>query len=209
MNDTHIIINLGRQLGSGGHDIGRMLALDFKAQYYDRAILSRAAKESGLSERMFEQHDEHKSFLRSFLHLPGGVANSGYQQSGGFSQDALFKFQSDAILRAADEGNCVFVGRCADYILRNRVDTVNIFITANMDFRVSQVMAKQGFTDRDEALRFIEQGESQRAEYYKYYTGKKWGQAENYDLCIDSSVLGLMETEKLISQFVRKRFGLS
>ena len=206
MNNTHIIINLGRQLGSGGHDIERMLALDFKAQYYDRAILSRAAKESGLSERMFEQHDEHKSFLRSFLHLPGGVTNSGYQQSGGFSQDALFKFQSDAILRAADESNCVFVGRCADYILRNRIDTVNIFITASMDFRVSQIMAKQGFTNREEALRFIEQGESQRAEYYKYYTGKKWGHAESYDLCIDSSVLGMMETERLIAEFIRRRF---
>lgn len=208
MNEKHIIINLGRQLGSGGHDIGRMLALDFGANYYDREILSRAAKESGLSERMFEKHDEHKSFLRSFLHIPNGLANSGYQQSANFSQDAFFKFQSDAIMRAADEGNCVFVGRCADYVLRNRIDTVNIFITAKIEFRISQVMAKQGFKDREEALRFIEQGESQRAAYYKFYTGKKWGHSESYDLCIDSSVLGLMETEKLLAAFIRKRFDL-
>ena len=208
MQDKHIIINIGRQLGSGGHDIGRMLALDFGAKYYDREILTRAAKESGLSERMFEQHDEHRSFLRSFLHLPNGMANSGYQQSAGFSQDAFFKFQSDTILRAADEGNCVFVGRCADYVLRNRIDKVDIFITAKIDFRISQVMAKQGFFDREEALHFIEQGESRRAAYYKYYTGKKWGHAESYDLCIDSSVLGLMETEKYIAAFIRKRFEL-
>ena len=123
---NHVIINIGRQLGSGGHDIGRMLALDFGAKYYDREILTRAAKESGISERIFEQHDEHKSFLRSFLHLPNGMANSSYQQSAGVSQDALFKFQSDTILRAADEGNCVFVGRCADYVLRNRIDTINL-----------------------------------------------------------------------------------
>jgi cytidylate kinase len=157
---------------------------------------------------MFEKHDEHKSFLRSFLHIPNGLANSGYQQSANFSQDAFFKFQSDAIMRAADEGNCVFVGRCADYVLRNRIDTVNIFITAKIEFRISQVMAKQGFKDREEALRFIEQGESQRAAYYKFYTGKKWGHSESYDLCIDSSVLGLMETEKLLAAFIRKRFDL-
>ena len=209
MTNKHIIINLGRQLGSGGHDIGRMLALDFQARYYDREILSRAAKESGLSERMFEQHDEHKSFLRSFLHLPNGMANTGYQDTAGFSQDAFFKFQSDAILRAADEGNCVFVGRCADYVLRNRLDTVNIFVTANIDFRISQVMAKQGLKDRQEARRFIEQGESHRAAYYKYYTGKKWGHSESYDLCIDSSVLGLHQTEKFIAEFIRRRFGLA
>jgi cytidylate kinase len=200
----HIIINVGRQLGSGGHDIGRMLALDFQAKYYDRELLTRAAKESGLSERIFEKNDENRSFLRSFLHLPSGLSSASYQSSD--SQDACFKFQSDAILRAADEGNCVFVGRCADYVLRNRVDTVSIFITASIDFRISQVMAKQGFTDREVARRFIEQGESRRASYYNYYTGKKWGYAENYDLCIDSGVLGLLDTEKFIADFIRKRF---
>ena len=203
--DKHIIINVGRQLGSGGHDIGRMLALDFGAQYYDRELLSRAAKESGLSERYFEQHDEHKSFLRSFLHIPMGSAASGYYKSD-FSQDAFFKFQSDAILKAADEGSCVFVGRCADYVLRERHDTVNIFITAAMDFRIEQVMSKQQ-CDKDTARKLIEQGESQRAAYYNYYTGKRWGHAESYDLCIDSSVLGLQQTEKLIADFVRCRFS--
>ncbi len=197
-----VIINIGRQLGSGGHDIGRMLALDFQARYYDRELLSRAAHESGLSERIFEKHDEHKSFLSSFLHLPGSLTNAGYQQPA-YSQDACFKFQSDAILRAASEGNCVFVGRCADYVLRDRTDTVNIFITASMDFRINQVMSKQTFQDRASARHFIEQGESQRAAYYNYYTGKKWGFAENYDLCVDSSILGLLETEKFIAQFIR------
>ena len=205
MLSNHIIINVGRQLGSGGHDIGRMLALDFGAKYYDRELLNLAAKESGLSEHVFEQNDERKGFLRSFLHFPSGLTSDNYARQG-FSQDTLFQFQSEAILKAANEGSCVFVGRCADYVLRDRKDVVNIFITASMDFRIKQVMAKQHFNTPQEARRFIEMGESRRAGYYNYYTGKKWGHASSYDLCVDSSVLGLMETEKLIAAFVRKRF---
>ena len=143
----HIIINVGRQLGSGGHDIGRMLALDFQAKYYDRELLNLAAK----------------------------------------------------------EGSCVFVGRCADYVLRDFKNTVNIFITASMNYRIKQIMNKQHL-DAEAARKFVEQSEGKRADYYNYYTGKKWGSAESYDLCIDSSKLGLVETEKLIAQFIRKRF---
>lgn len=207
MQVKHIIINVGRQLGSGGHDIGRMLALDFGAKYYDRELLNLAAKESGLSEQVFERNDERKSFLHTFLHLPNALSGESYTRQG-FTQDSVFQFQSDAIRKAADEGSCVFVGRCADYVLREYNNVVNIFITASMDFRVQQVMAKQNFTSPLEARRFIEQRESRRADYYNYYTGKKWGHAASYDLCIDSSILGLVDTEKFIAQFIRKRFGL-
>lgn len=207
MQVKHIIINVGRQLGSGGHDIGRMLALDFGAKYYDRELLNLAAKESGLSEQVFERNDERKSFLHTFLHLPNALSGESYTRQS-FTQDSVFQFQSDAIRKAADEGSCVFVGRCADYVLREYNNVVNIFITASMDFRVQQVMAKQNFTSPLEARRFIEQRESRRADYYNYYTGKKWGHAASYDLCIDSSILGLVDTEKYIAQFIRKRFGL-
>ena len=207
MQDKHIIINVGRQLGSGGHDIGRMLALDFGAKYYDRELLNLAAKESGLSEQVFERNDERKSFLHTFLHLPNALSGESYTRQS-FTQDSVFQFQSDAIRKAADEGPCVFVGRCADYVLREYNNVVNIFITASMDFRVQQAMAKQNFTSPLEARRFIEQRESRRADYYNYYTGKKWGHAASYDLCIDSSILGLVDTEKFIAQFIRKRFGL-
>ena len=206
MQNRHIIINVGRQLGSGGHDIGRMLALDFGAKYYDRELLNLAARESGLSEQFFEQHDERKSFLRSFLHIPNGVTPNYARQ--GFSQDSLFQFQSEAILKAAEEGSCVFVGRCADYVLRERENVVNVFITASLEFRTEQVMAKQGFATPAEARRFIEQREAKRADYYNYYTGKKWGHASSYDLCVDSSLLGLVDTEKFIAEFIRKRFKL-
>jgi len=202
----HIIINVGRQLGSGGHDIGRMLALDFQAKYYDREILNLAAKESGLSEKIFEQNDEKKGFFRGLLNL--GVPHlGGGSDKPGLTQESLFQFQSDAIQKAAKEGSCVFVGRCADYVLRDFGNTVNVFITASMGYRIEQIMNKQHL-DFEAAQKFIEQKESSRAAYYNYYTGKKWGAAESYDLCIDSSVLGFVETEKLIAEFIRKKFKI-
>lgn len=203
----HIIINIGRQLGSGGHDIGRMLALDFQAKYYDRELLNLAAKESGLSEKIFEQNDEKKGFFRGLLNLGSPHVSSGRVYNSGVSQESLFQFQSEAIKKAANEGSCVFVGRCADYVLRNLPNTVSVFVTASMDYRVQQIMNKQHL-DEDAARKFIEQGESERATYYNYYTGKKWGAAESYDLCIDSSVLGLVETEIIIAQFIKKKFGV-
>ena len=202
----HIIINVGRQLGSGGHDIGRMLALDFQAKYYDREILNLAAKESGLSEKIFEQNDEKKGFFRGLLNL--GVPHlGGGSDKPGLTQESLFQFQSDAIQKAAKEGSCVFVGRCADYVLRDFGNTVNVFITASMGYRIEQIMNKQHL-DFEAAQKFSEQKESSRAAYYNYYTGKKWGAAESYDLCIDSSVLGFVETEKLIAEFIRKKFKI-
>ena len=205
MLSNHIIINVGRQLGSGGHDIGRMLALDFGAKYYDKELLNLAAKESGLSEHFFEKNDEHKSFFRSFLHLPNGMT-ANYDRQG-FTQDSFFQFQSDAIRKAAAEGSCVFLGRCADYILRDFENVVNIFITASIDFRVD-IISKVKELDADHARKLIEHVESRRAQYYNYYTGKKWGAAESYDFCIDASILGFEETEKIIATFIRKRFEL-
>lgn len=202
-----IIINIGRQLGSGGHDIGRMLAMDFNANYYDREILNLAAKESGFSAEFFEQSDERHGFFHSLFHMqaPHLSDNNFYQNN--FSQESLFKFQSDAIRKEAQKGSCVFVGRCADYVLRDFQNTVSVFITAPMDFRIQSVASKQG-VQPDEARKLIEQGERRRAEYYNYYTGKKWGHASGYDLCIDSSILGLQQTEQFIASFVRSKLKL-
>ncbi|MBQ8655582.1 MAG: cytidylate kinase-like family protein [Prevotella sp.] len=202
-----IIICIGRQLGSGGHDIGRMLALDFAAKYYDRELLNLAAKESGFSEKFFEQNDEHRGFMRSLFHLHAPHMSDDNFYQNNFSQEGLFKFQSDAIRKAAQEGSCVFVGRCADYVLRDQTRMVTIFITAPLDYRIRKVMERDGI-DRVAAQKKIEQGESRRANYYNYYTSKKWGHAESYDLCIDSSILGIRQTEQVIADFIRKRFRI-
>jgi hypothetical protein len=203
----HIIINVGRQVGAGGQEIGRMLAQDFDAKFYDRELLNLAAKESGFSEKFFKQNDEKKGFLRGLFNVQSPHLTGGSLYGSNFSQDSLFQFQSDAIRKAAAEDSCVFVGRCADYILRDFENVVNIFITASMDFRVD-VVSKVKQLDAEHARKLIEHVESRRAQYYNYYTGKRWGAAESYDLCIDASILGLEETEKLIADFIRKRFGL-
>ena len=206
-NNKHIIICVGRQLGSGGHDIARMLAMDFNAKYYDQELLNLAAKESGISEKFFEQNDEKRGIFRSLFHLHASHVGDNNMYNNDFSQENLFKFQSDAIMKAADEGSCGFVGRCADYVLRERTDVVSVFVSASKRFRIDQIMAKLN-VDAPTANKYIKQRESQRASYYNYYTGKKWGSAESYDLCIDSSVLGLQATERFIADFIRKRFKL-
>lgn len=204
--DKHIIICVGRQLGSGGHDIARMLAMDFNAKYYDRELLNLAAKESGFSEKIFEKNDEQKGFLKSLFNIQTPHFSVGsFGQN--FSQESLFQFQSDAIRKAAAEGSCVFVGRCADYVVRDMPNVVRVFIMASMRYRIDQILAHKDVTPQ-QAKRIILQAEEKRATYYQYYTGKKWGHAESYDLCIDSSILGMVETEKLIAEFIRKRFGL-
>ena len=203
----NIIICVGRQLGSGGHDIARMLAMDFNAKYYDGELLNLAAKESGFSEKFFEQNDEKKGFLRSLLNVQATHLSGISLYRSNFSQESLFQFQSDAIRKAAEEGNCVFVGRCADYVLRDMPNVVKVFITASMRSRIDKILEKRPMTPQ-QAKRHILAAEEKRASYYNYYTGKKWGAAESYDLCIDSSILGLVETEKLIADFVRKRLEL-
>ena len=203
----HIIINVGRQVGAGGQEIGRMLAQDFEAKFYDRELLNLAAKESGFSEKFFKQSDEKQGFLRGLFNVQAPHFSLGSVYNSNFSQEGLFQFQSDAIRKAANEGSCVFLGRCADYVLRDFENVVNVFITASIDFRVDLV-SKVKELDGEHARKLIEHVERRRAEYYNYYTGKKWGVAESYDLCIDASILGIQATEKLIADYIRKRLGI-
>jgi cytidylate kinase len=207
MGNNHIIINVGRQLGSGGRIIAQLLAEDFGCKLYDKELLNLAAKESGFSEAFFEQNDEQKGFMKSLFHLHAPHVGDNNFYNSRFSQESLFQFQSDAIKKAAEDGSCVFIGRCADYVLRERKDTVNIFITANMEDRLKAV-AERHECDEETARKILRNKESARASYYNYYTGKKWGHAESYDLCVNSSVLGLKKTEELIKTFIEQRFLL-
>ena len=198
------LICIGRQLGSGGRVIAQAVAKALSYKFYDKEILNLAAKESGFSEKYFEQNDENKGFFKSLFHQPVAQLNNISFYGNNFSQENLFQFQSDAIKKAAAEDNCVFVGRCADYILRDEPHLVNIFITANIDWRAEQVM-KRHQCSKDEALKIIHNEESKRSSYYNYYTGKRWGDAASYDLCINSSLLGLEKTTEFMVNFIRER----
>lgn len=206
MDNKNLIINVGRQIGSGGRAIAKMLADEFGCRLYDRELLNLAAKESGFSEKFFEQNDEQKGFFKSLYHYHMPHLSDGNFYQNKFSQESLFQFQSDAIRKAAAEGPCVFVGRCADYVLRDYPNTVSVFVTADMDYRIRIVCGRKG-CNRASARKLIQNGESERSSYYNYYTGKRWGHSESYDLCINSSLLGLEATAELIKGFVRLRFG--
>lgn len=208
MDNKNIIINIGRQIGSGGRIIAKKLADEFGCKFYDKEILNLAAKESGFNEKFFEQNDEQKGFLKSIFHIHVPLMGENNFYKNNFSQDTLYQFQSDAIRKAAEGGSCVFVGRTADYILRDCKNTVSVFITANIDHRIQRVCKRHNF-DRATARKYIHSKEDERASYYNYYTGKKWGHSESYDLCINSSILGIDETEKFIADFIRKRFKIT
>lgn len=206
-NKDKLIINIGRQVGSGGRIIAKLLADEFECQFYDKEILNLAAKESGFSEKFFEQNDEQRGFIQTLFSMHAPLISDNNFYNNKFSQDGLFQFQSEAITKAADEGSCVFVGRAADYVLRTYPNVVNIFITANMEDRIKLVCQRLGCDEKD-AKKLIIDKESERASYYNYYTGKKWGHSCSYDLCVNSSIMGLEKTADIIGCFIRRRFEL-
>ena len=189
---TNTIITIGRQYGSAGRQIGRVLAEELGIKCYDKELLERAAKESGLCEELFENHDEKPT--NSFLYsLVMDTYSFGYSSSG-FSDmpmnHKIFLAQYDAIKKLAGEGPCVMVGRCADYALADWNDCFSIFVHADLDWRINRIASKHGKTPK-EAKDMITKTDKSRASYYNYYTNKKWGAARSYNLCIDSSKLGI------------------
>lgn len=205
--DKKIIINIGRQIGSGGRIIAKMLAEEFGCKFYDKELLDLAAQESGFCKKFFEQNDEQKGFFKSLFNVRVPLMGEGNFYKDNFSQDSLYKFQSDAIKKVADEGSCVFVGRTADYVLREYNNTLNVFITADLDERIKAVSERYGL-DNAATQKYIHSQEETRASYYNYYTGKTWGHSESYDICVNSSLLGLEGTEQFIAEFIKKRFEL-
>ena len=197
------VITIGRQFGSGGREIGEKLAQAYNIKYYDKELIARAAKESGFCEEILMNHDERPT--NSFLYnLVIDTYSFGYNSSSFVDMpmsQKVFLAQFDTIKKIADEGPCVIVGRCADYALEGRDNVINLFIYADEDFRVRKIM-EQYSMDENKARDNLVKKDKQRASYYNYYTNRKWGRAESYDLCINSSVLGIDGSVKLIKQFV-------
>ena len=197
------VITIGRQFGSGGREIGEKLSKAYGINYYDRELLARAAKESGFCEEILQNHDERPT--NSFLYnLVIDTYSFGYNSSAFVDMpisQKVFLAQFDTIKKVADEGPCVIVGRCADYALDGRDNVINLFIYADDDFKIRRVMDIYDL-DENKARDMINKKDKQRQSYYNYYTNRKWGKADTYDLCINSSVLGVDGSVKLIKQFV-------
>lgn len=201
-----IILTIGRQFGSGGREIGQRLAKELGIGYYDKELMAVAARESGLCEEVFEKADEQASSGLSYAFTMGYSSFMGMftPYNDILSNDGLFKIQSDAIRKLAENESCVLVGRCADYILRDDPDCLSLFIHSSVESRVQQIIARQGVTV-EVAKNLMEKTDKSRAAYYNYYTNKTWGMASSYNFSIDVSVLGIDETVEFIKAFVRRK----
>ena len=201
----HYVINLGRQLGSGGKEIGEKIAKALNIAFYDKELIQLASDESGLCKEFFEKADE-----RTQSTMLGGLfsgrfpfISEGTIPYGSFlNNDSLFKIQSDVIRQLAENQSCLFVGRCADYILRDHPRQVNIFISASKEARIERLMRLHNIS-QEKAEEMIEKADKKRASYYNYYSYKTWGAASTYHLCVDSSVMGIDKTVDYILQFVK------
>jgi hypothetical protein len=204
MNE-HYVINIGRQLGSGGKLIGEKLAQRLGIEFYDKELLGLAAKESGLGKEFFEKADEQasKGFMGGFFGRFSLLNDGTIPSSNCLSNDALFKIQSDVIRHLADTRSCIFVGRCADYILRDYPRVLNIFISSTDEERIKRLCQLHNITE-DKARDMMEKCDRKRSTFYNYYSYKTWGAAASYNLCIDSSLLGIDGTVDFIEEFVRK-----
>lgn len=201
------VITIGRQLGSGGREIGEKLSLQLGISFYDKELIFLASKVSGLGKEFFERADEKRRIpiFGGLFGLKGSISVEPFSDYY-LSNERLFKIQSDVIRELADKGSCLFVGRCADYILKEHPRCLNIFITGDMDDRVKRIAAIQKVTEK-KAAEIIEKSDKQREVYYNYFSNKVWGAAESYHLCINSSVLGIEGSVELSHNFAYRRFG--
>ncbi len=198
------VINIGRSLGSGGRAIGRLLQKELNIAYYDREILNLAAKESGLCAEVFEHADEKNRFLRTLGNMIPFIGGSESFYPGELSEENLFRIQADAIRKAAADHSCIFIGRGADYVLRDFPRCVNVFVTADMNDRIRAVCQHENVNEQ-KARERIEQVDKARARFYNFFTSGTWGAAATYDLCINSSILGMEGSADFIKQFALKK----
>ena len=194
---TNTIITIGREFGSAGREIGYKVAEAFGIKLYDKEMLARAAKESGICDEK-----PTNSFLYSLVMDTYSMGYSGNTYTDMPINHKVFLAQFDAIKKIADEGPCILVGRCADYALESYKNVVSVFIHADMNARIRRIARIYDLTDA-KAKDLIIKTDKKRSSYYNYYTNKKWSDAESYELCLTSSELGIEGTAKAIIDYVR------
>ena len=203
--ENKTIITISRQFGSGGREIGKKIADQLGIPFYDKELIEIAAKESGMDKELFEEDDARTS---KGFRLLGAL---GYSLGGPLStitelslNDRLYLVQEEVIKGVACEGSCVIVGRCADYVLRDRSDVLNVYIHADMEDRKERAVHSYEVDERD-IEGSIKKIDKRRANYYEYYTDRKWGRAENNDISINSSTFGIDGTVEIIKMLAQKK----
>lgn len=205
----HRIVTIGREFGSGGRLIGQKLADRMGVKCYDKELINLASKESGLCTEVFENNDEKplNSFFYSLVMDTGAMGQSfaGYMDAP--LNQKVFLAQFETIQRLAERESCVIVGRCADYALHDYPNTIHIFISGELEDKVERVSGYNNIS-KDKALELIAKSDKKRANYYNYYSNKKWGVASTYDLCINSSLTGVDGAVDVIMKFIEVKEAL-
>lgn len=184
------VITISREFGSGGRTIGKAVADELGIPCYDNEILQEIAQKSGFSEAYIKEAGEY---------APGGFLASAFSHpaSGPNNTDYLWKMQYQLITELAQQGNCVIVGRCADYILRDKADCLRVFIHADMSFRAERIVNVYGEGEKSPEQRLRDK-DKRRAAYHRFYTDMKWGHAQNYDITLNSGTLGIQQCVHII-----------
>ena len=198
---TKKVITISRQFGSGGRTIGHIVAQELGIPFYDKELVEHVALESGFTEKFVEEHGEHSPgktlFSFAFAHhgIPGVM-------NGLSTADFLWHIQCNTILQLADKGPCVIVGRNSDYILKDRKDAFHAYIYADPEFRANRIVQLYGESEKSPAAR-IQEKDNRRRIHYQHYTGKIWGASENYDICLNTSTIGVEKAAEIILSLVK------
>ena len=205
--NNNLIITIGRQFGSGGREVGKIVAELLGINYYDKELILEASKASGLCAECFERVDE-KAPNRFFNALSmGWLSGASGLPADGWSDDMIFRVQADVIRDIAEKHSAVIVGRCADYILREHPGCVSVFIHANETDCARRIMARNSGVSQIDARTLAQKRNKIRASYYNFYTDKVWGDGASYDLCINSSALSAQAVAELIVDFAKRKLG--
>lgn len=193
--DKHVVITIAREYGSGGRYVGKLIANKLGIKFYDKNLIAKVAEKTGLSEEYIEQNEQQRNVLSNF--------NNGYYASLNNADDLFIK-ESEIIKELAEKESCVIIGRCADFILKDRDDVLKVFIYSNMDNKVKRATEIYGL-DKSKAKKEIKRIDKLRGNHYKYYTEKEWNDYENYDICINSDILGVEKSADLICEMVEEK----
>lgn len=199
------VITFARQFGSGGHEVAKTTAEILGIPFYDKELIAIAAKESGLSEHLFDGLDEKptNSFLYSLV-MGVQYGASTYCRYGDVTgSDNIFRIQAQVIRQIADKEPCVIVGRCADYILQEYENLVSVFVHANIEQRIERIMKRYDLKEKN-AEDYINKTDKRRNSFYNFYTNRVWGSVDNYNLAIDTAQIGIKNAAEIIAEYVKK-----
>lgn len=195
------IITIARGYGSGGRTIGQMLSKKLGVEFYDRDLIKLASEESGINEALFGESDEKtKSVFGSKVYKGEMISPD---KKSFTSEENLFNYQAMVIKKLAEEQSCIIVGRCADFVLKDRKNVIRVFVYADEENCIKNIADVKGILDRKEALKKMASTDKERAAYYKAHTGREWIDARNYDLCLNSGDLGFDKCVDIIADYLK------